>query len=182
MTQYSDEELLALFRDPEKRNYAYSLLVRQYQERLYFHVRKIVNDHDDANDVVQNTFIKAWKALDRFREDAKLYTWLYRIATNESLTFLKKQKAQKKVSMDDVAHMLSENLESDQTFDGDDLLRRLHEAVDKLPEKQKLVFNMRYFQEMKYEEISQILNTSVGGLKASYHHAVKKIEKYIRGD
>ncbi|MGB0368728.1 MAG: RNA polymerase sigma factor [Flavobacteriales bacterium] len=180
MADANEKELIREFKDPASRNFAFSKLVNTYQERLYWHIRRIVIDHDDADDVLQNTFIKAFKNLDKFREDSQLFTWLYRIATNESLTFLKKKKKNIFVSMDDVSHQLSSTLESDPELSGDAIQLKLQQAILSLPNKQRLVFNMKYFEEMKYDEISEILETSVGALKASYHHAVKKIEAHIK--
>lgn len=182
MSEYSDQELLALFKDKEKRNYAFNLIVRKYQEKLYWHIRKIVIKHDDTDDILQNTFIKVWKGLDGFRADSKLYTWLYRIATNESLTFLKQQKTKYLMPIVDYEYHLKESLEGDEYFDGDEIQRKLQKAILDLPEKQRVVFNMKYFDEMKYDDMSVILKTSVGALKASYHHAVKKIENYFKED
>ena len=159
---------------------AFNLIVDEYQQRLYWHIRRMVTNHDDANDVLQNTFIKIWKALPNFKGNSKLYTWAYRIATNESITFINKRKGD--MSFDEVAYSVSQNLEADAFFDGDEAQRKLHAAVSALPDKQKAVFNLKYFEELKYEEISEILETSVGGLKASYHHAVKKIEEYLKQD
>ena len=175
----SDKELLEKFRIPDSRNYAFNQIVRKYQKRVYWHIRRIVIDHDDADDVVQNTFIKVWKGLDNFKEDSQLYTWLYRIATNESLTFLKQKKAHLNVPFGDVEYSLSNSLTDDNYFKGDEIQKKLQLAILTLPEKQRIVFNMKYFEEMKYEDMSQVLETSVGALKASYHHAVKKIELYI---
>ena len=175
----SDKELLEQFRNPDSRNYAFNLIVRKYQKRVYWHIRRIVIDHDDADDVVQNTFIKVWKGLDNFKEDSQLYTWLYRIATNESLTFIKQKKAHLNVSFGDVEYSLGNSLTDDNFFNGDEIQKKLQLAILTLPEKQRIVFNMKYFEEMKYEEMSDVLETSVGALKASYHHAVKKIEQYI---
>ena len=180
MSDYSDKELLYLFRNSEKRNYAFNLLVRKYQERLYWHIRRIVINHEDANDVLQNTFIKIFKGLDNFREDSKLYTWFYRIATNESITFLNKKRKKYLLPIVDVENKLVNSLQSDVYFDGDEIQLKLQKAVLSLPKKQRLVFNMKYFEEMKYDEISEILNTSVGSLKASYFHAVKKIEDFLK--
>jgi RNA polymerase sigma factor (sigma-70 family) len=182
MSEYTDIELLQQFRDEHTRNFAFNQLVRTYQQRLYWHIRKIVIDHDDANDVIQNVFIKVWKHLDGFKEESGLYTWLYRIATNEALSFLRKKKKNIFVRMDDVIHEVSETLDYDPLFSGDAIQRKLQQAILKLPEQQRIIFNMKYYDEMKYEEISQILGVTVGGLKASYHHAVKKIEKFIKGD
>ena len=180
MTDHSDKKLLDQFRDPTSRNLAFSQLVNKYQERLYWHIRRIVIDHDDADDVLQNTFIKAFKNLGGFREDSQLFTWLYRIATNEALTFLKKKKRNIFVSFDDVAHGLSSKLEADPELSGDAIQLKLQQALLTLPTKQRLVFNMKYFEEMKYEDMSEVTGTSVGALKASYHHAVKKIEVFIK--
>lgn len=182
MSEYDDKELLALFKDVEKRNYAFNLIVRKYQEKLYWHIRKIVIKHEDSNDILQNTFIKVWKGLDGFREDSKLYTWLYRIATNESLTFLKQQKTKYLLPIVDYENTLKETLVSDVYFNGDEIQLNLQKAILGLPEKQRIVFNLKYFDEMKYDDMSKVLETSVGALKASYHHAVKKIEKYFTED
>ena len=179
MEHYSDDKLLDLFRDEKSRNYAYNLIVRKHQKRLYWHIRRMVIVHEDADDVLQNTLIKAWKGLLNFKEEAKLYTWLYRIASNEAISFLNKKKKRFFIPINDVEHELTNHLESDESFSGDQIQLKLQKAILTLPEKQRLVFNMKYFDDMKYAEISEILETSVGGLKASYHHAVKKIEKYI---
>lgn len=182
MTEYSDQELLNIFRDKERQNYAFNLIVRKYQERLYWHIRKIVISHDDTDDILQNTFIKAFKGLENFREDSKIYTWLYRIATNESITFLNNKKKRFFLPIGDITKELSNNLESDEYYTGDEIQLKLQKAILKLPEKQRIIFNMKYFDELKYEDMAEILDTSVGGLKASYHHAVKKIEKFILDD
>lgn len=179
MEEYTDKELLSQFRDPNTRNYAFNLLVRKYQKKIYWHIRRMVVDHDDANDVVQNVFIKVWRGLDKFKEESQLYTWLYRIATNESLSFLKQRRGGIFVSFDDVSHQLSGALEDDAYFKGDAIQKKLQQAILTLPEKQRIVFNLKYFDEMKYEDMSQVLETSVGALKASYHHAVKKIEEFL---
>ncbi|MCK4853014.1 MAG: sigma-70 family RNA polymerase sigma factor [Bacteroidales bacterium] len=180
MVDQHDKELIQQFR--ENRNYAFNLIVRKYQERLYWHIRKLVISHDDADDVLQNTFIKAFQGLEKFREDASLFTWLYRIATNESLTFLKKQRSWFYLPLGDYQQQLERTLESDTYFNGDEIQMKLQKAIIRLPEKQRLVFNMKYFEEMKYEDMSAILGTSVGALKASYHHAIKKIEHYLTRD
>ena len=180
MTDYTDKELLQIYRDSERRHYAFNLIVRKYTERLYWHIRKLVISHDDSDDVLQNTFIKVWNGLVDFREDAQLYTWLYRIATNEALTFLNQKKRRYFLPLIDVERQLSNTLESDEYFSGDELQKNLQKAILTLPEKQRVVFNLKYFEEMQYDEMSEILETSVGALKASYHHAVKKIEKYIK--
>jgi RNA polymerase sigma factor (sigma-70 family) len=182
MEHYSDDKLLTMFRDESSRNYAYNLIVRKYQERVYWHIRRILINHEDADDVTQNTLIKAWKGLHKFKEESQLYTWLYRIATNESITFLNKKKKRFFVSINDIEHELSQSLESDDQYSGDEIQLTLQKAILTLPEKQRLVFNMRYYDEMKYDEIAEVLGTSVGALKASYHHAVKKIENYIKED
>ena len=179
--EFSDQELLEKFREEGSRHYAFNLLVKKYQQRLYWHIRRIVIDHDDSNDIIQNVFIKVWKALDGFRNDSQLYTWLYRIATNESITFLNSKKKRFTISFDDVEHELSDHLASDPLFTGDKIQLKLQQAILTLPPQQRLVFNMKYFDGLKYEQIAEILNTSVGGLKANYHHALKKIEKYILG-
>lgn len=180
MTDYSDKELVSIFRENDRRNYAFNLIVRKYTERLYWHIRKLVISHDDSDDVLQNTFMKAWKGLDDFREDAQLYTWLYRIATNEALTFLNQKRRKFFLPLVDVERQLSNSLETDEYFSGDELQLKLQKAILTLPEKQRVVFNLKYFEEMKYEDMAEILDTSVGALKASYHHAVKKIEIYIK--
>jgi len=169
-----------MFKESDYRNFAFKQILRKYQERLYWHIRKIVISHEDSDDILQNTFIKVWRGLDQFREDSKLYTWLYRIATNESLTFLKQKKKRQYIPFMDVEHQLMNVLESDEYFSGDQIQLKLQKAIITLPEKQRLVFNMKYFDEMKYEDMSRILDTSVGALKASFHHAVKKIEKYLK--
>lgn len=156
----------------------FDLLVQHYKERLYWHIRRMVTYHADADDVLQNTFIKVYKGLAKFKRQSKLYTWLYRIATNEALTFLKKRRHSHPIDDDELA--LSRKLKADQYFDGDRAQLLLQEALSTLPDKQRLVFNMRYFEEMPYKDISSVVDTSVGALKASYHHAVKKIEAYVR--
>ncbi len=180
MSQHQDDkELLFQFKNEGTRESAYTAIIKKYQEKLYWHVRRMVVDHDDANDVLQNMFIKVWKSLDNFREDSQLYTWLYRIATNESLTFLEQQKKRTSASLSDEEGYLANKLVADKDFDGNKLEWKLQLAIQQLPEKQKAVFNLRYFEEMPYEEMSRVLETSEGALKASYHHAVKKIEDYI---
>ncbi len=177
--QTEDNELLQQFNNEATRERAFTAILKKYQEKLYWHIRRMVVEHEDANDVLQNMFVKAWKGLANFREDSQLYTWLYRIATNESLTFLAKQKRQSTVSMSDEENGMSNKLMADTNFDGNKLEWKLQLAVQKLPEKQKAVFNLRYYDEMPYAEMSRVLETSEGALKASYHHAVKKIEDYI---
>ncbi|SEW23107.1 RNA polymerase sigma factor [Chitinophaga arvensicola] len=175
-----DKSLLALYRVPGTKEKGFTLIIQKYQERLYWHIRRMVMDHDDANDVLQNVFIKVWKNLENFREDAQLYTWLYKIATNESLTFLEQQKRKTSVSLSEVENGLSNKLRADPQFDPNKLEWKLQRAILSLPDKQRIVFNLRYYDEMPYEEMSKVLDTSEGALKASYHHAVKKIEEYIR--
>lgn len=177
--QTDDQELLQSFKDPATREKAFTGIIKKYQEKLYWHIRRMLVDHDDTNDVLQNMFIKVWKGLENFREDSQLYTWLYRIATNESLTFLSQQKKRSSVSLSDVETGLSNKLKSDTNFDANKLEWKLQLGIQNLPEKQRLVFNLRYYDEMPYEEMSKILDTSEGALKASYHHAAKKIEEFI---
>jgi RNA polymerase sigma factor (sigma-70 family) len=174
-----DRELLEKLHSDESRNYGFNLLVRKYQERIYWHIRKMVIDHDDTDDLVQDTFLKVWKNIGSFRQDAQLYTWIYRIATNECLNFLRKKRSKFFLPINDVEHELSRKLESSDSIDGSEIQIKLQKALLKLPDKQRLVFNMKYYDEMKYEEISEITNTSVGSLKASYHYAVKKIEDFL---
>ncbi|UJH67704.1 RNA polymerase sigma factor [Allomuricauda sp. SCSIO 65647] len=178
----AEETLLVQLKEEESRSKAFEVLVNTYKERLYWHIRRIVLNHDDADDVLQNTFIKVFKNIEGFKGESKLYSWMYRIATNESLSFLKQKSKKSGISNEDLQQVLVDNLQSDVYFEGDEIQLKLQKALATLPEKQKLVFNMKYFQEMKYEEISEILETSVGGLKASYHLAVKKIEAYLRED
>ena len=182
MDKNNDIELLKLFRDENSRNYAFNLIVKKHQERVYWHIRRMVISHDDADDITQNTFIKAWKGLNNFKEDSQLFTWLYRIATNECITFLNKKKRALFIPINDVEKELSNQLESDSYYNGDEIQLKLQKAILTLPEKQRLVFNMKYYDEMKYNEISEVLKTSVGALKASYHHAVKKIENFLKED
>ena len=177
-----DKELLEKFQNEESRNYAFNLLIRKYQQRVYGHIRKMVIDHDDANDLTQDVFIKVWNNLSGFREHSQLFTWIYRIATNECLSFLKKKKRKFFLPINDVEKELVDKLESSSHIDGDTIQLKLQKALLKLPEKQRLVFNMKYYDEMKYEEISEVLGTSVGALKASYHLAIKKIETFLNED
>ena len=178
--QEDDKELLYRFKESDTKEAAFTAIIKKYQEKLYWHIRRMIVDHDDTNDVLQNMFIKVWKSLENFREDSQLYTWLYRIATNESLTFLGQQKKRNSVSLSDVENGLSNKLKSDSHFDANKLEWKLQLGIQKLPEKQRLVFNLRYYDEMPYEEMSRVLETSEGALKASYHHAVKKIEESIK--
>jgi RNA polymerase sigma factor (sigma-70 family) len=177
-----DKELLEKFRQEDTRHYAFNILVHEYQKRLYWHIRKILIDHDDTNDVLQNVFVKIWRNLDGFKGESQLYTWLYRIATNESITFLNQKKKRAGVPLDEASSFLGTSLQSDSLFKGDEIQAKLQKAILTLPDKQRIVFNMKYFDNIKYEEMSKILETSVGALKASYHHAVKKIERYLTED
>jgi RNA polymerase sigma-70 factor (ECF subfamily) len=179
LTQQDDAELLIQFRNPATKESSYTTIIKKYQERLYWHVRRMVVDHEDANDVLQNVFIRVWKALENFKEESQLYTWLYRIATNESLTFLEGQKKRSAVSLSDVESGLSNKIRADKHFDANKAEWKLQLAIQQLPEKQKVVFTLRYYDEMPYEEMSRVLDTSEGALKASYHHAVKKVEDYM---
>ena len=176
----SEEELLELLQNESTKEKGFRILVLQYQERLYWHVRRIVKTHENSDDVVQNVFIKIHRNINKFKGDSKLYTWLYRIATNESLTFIKQQQRHSTETIDNPDFNLSERLTADTFLESKTIQDVLQKAIDQLPEKQKLVFNMRYFQELSYQAISEILGTSEGGLKASYHHAVKKIEAFVK--
>jgi len=178
MQDYQDEELIEMLRAKGK-DFAFSFIVKKYKETLYWHIRKMTINHDDADDVLQNTFIKAWKGLDNFRADSKLYTWMYRIATNETISFLNKKRKNIALPIDIKDELLSK-LESDVYFNGDEMQLKLQKAILQLPDKQRIVFNMKYFDEIKYTEMAKILETSEGALKASYHHAVKKIEGYLK--
>lgn len=181
--QCGDDELLAAFKVEKTKERAFSELVRRYQERLYWHIRRMVVHHEDANDVLQNVFIKVWKALADFRADSSVYTWLYRIGTNETLTYIEQQKRRASVSMsdnDEGENIYANKLKAEQGYDGNKIEWKLQQALHTLPEKQKLVFTLRYYDEMPYEKMSEILGTSEGALKASYHHAVKKIETFLK--
>ncbi|MDR1939001.1 MAG: sigma-70 family RNA polymerase sigma factor [Tannerellaceae bacterium] len=182
MRQYTEDELVERLRNPSTSREAFEWVVSLYGEKLYWQIRKMVLNHDDTNDLLQNTFLKAWMNIDCFRGDAKLSTWLYKIAINECITFLNRQRTLNLVSMDDADVFLLERLKGDAYFDGDSAQMKLQEAILRLPEKQRLVFNMKYFDEMKYDDMSEILGTSVGALKASYHHAVKKVEEFLTRD
>lgn len=178
-SSYDEREVLALLQDESTQRQGFERIVAHYSEPLYWQIRRIVLSHDDANDLLQNTFIKAWTSIGYFRGEAKLSTWLYRIALNECLTFLARQKAASTISLDDPEADALQKLEGDAYFSGDQAQLLLQKALLTLPEKQRMVFNLKYYQEMKYEEMSEIFGTSVGALKASYHHAVKKIEKFL---
>ncbi|MDF7812017.1 RNA polymerase sigma factor [Hymenobacter sp. YC55] len=174
-----DQDILAKFADPAARNVAFNQLVRKYQTKVYWHIRKMVVDHDDADDLTQDVFVKVWKHLESFRQDASLYTWIYRIATNECLSFLASKRRKFFLPLNDVGAELAAKIEADPSLAGDDIELRLQKAILKLPDKQRLVFNLRYYDEMPYEQMAEVTGTSVGALKASYHHAAKKIEQYI---
>jgi len=173
-----DNVLLQEFSVPATREKGFTGIIKKYQERLYWHIRRMVVHHEDANDVLQNVFIKVWHGLENFREDARLYTWLYRIATNESLSFLEQKKRKWAASIENESAM-ADVLKAEKDFDPNKIEWKLQMAIQQLPEKQRLVFNLRYYDEMPYEEMSRVLDTSEGALKASYHHAVKKIEDFI---
>ncbi len=179
MEHYTDEYLLELYKQSGNPNYAFNLIVKKYQEKIYWHLRRLVIDHEDTNDLVQEVFVKAWKALGNFRSESGLFTWLYRIATNEALTFLKRKRLRYFLPWNDVEDVLSNKIDTGTFFSGNEIQKKLQKAILKLPEKQRIVFNLRYYDEMKYEDMSAVLDTSVGALKASYHHAVNKIEKYL---
>lgn len=174
-----DREILTLFREGARER-AFNELMRSYSERLYWHIRNLVQIHEDADDVLQNTWVKVWEALDTFRGDAQLYTWLYRIATNEAVSFLKKARLKAALSLTDYERALGNRLKADDYFSGDRLQLALQKAIATLPPKQKAVFTLRYFQELPYEEISEILETSVGSLKTSYHYAAEKVEAEVK--
>ncbi|MFM7431771.1 MAG: RNA polymerase sigma factor [Flammeovirgaceae bacterium] len=174
-----DKELLLKIRNPDSRNYGLNMLVRTYQQRVYWHVRKMVIDHDDADDLTQEIFIKIHKYIDTFREDSQLFTWIYRIATNECLSFLNKKKRKFFLPIEDVTQQLIAKVDNDPDLNGDEIQKRLQKAILQLPDKQRLVFNMKYFDDMPYEQMAEVTKTSVGALKASFHHAVKKIEEYL---
>ena len=177
-----EEFIIAKLKNPDTKNYGFNLIVQEYQERIYWHIRKMVIDHDDADDLVQEVFVKVWKNLDKFREDSKLFTWIYRIATNECLNFLQRKKKKFFLPIHDVGKELMGKLDQSVLLDGDAIEMKLQKALLKLPDKQRLVFNMKYYDDMKFDEISKVTDTSVGALKASYHHAVKKIEEFLKTD
>lgn len=178
--QEPETRLVAQLLDASTRNLAFHEVIKTYERKIYWHVRKLVIDHDDTNDVVQETFVKAWQHLDNFRADSRIYTWLYRIATNESLMFLRKKSKRFFLPLHDITSELESKLQSPQHFNGTRTERLLHQAILRLPEKQRVVFNLKYFEEMSYEEMAEVTETSVGALKASYHHAVKKVEDYLK--
>ena len=174
-----DHEILLKFQDPASRNLAFNQLVRKYQSKVYWHVRKMVVDHDDADDLTQDVVVKVWQHLDGFRRDAQLFTWIYRIATNECLSFLGSKRRRFLLPLTDVGAELAAKLAADPALAGDEIERTLQKAILTLPDKQRLVFNLRYYDEMPYEQMAAVTGTSVGALKASYHHAVKKVEDYV---
>lgn len=176
----AETTLIHQLKNTHTKESAFRELMHLYKKRLYWHIRKIVISHDDADDVLQNTFIKIYKNIENFNEQSKLYSWMYRIATNESITFINKRAKEKNLDITDYQKQMVSHLESDDFFTGDEIQLILQKAIATLPQKQQLVFNMKYFDEMKYDEMSEILETSVGALKASYFHAVKKIEHYIK--
>ena len=175
-----EKELVISLKSKNESERAFRVLVNLYKERLYWHIRKIVLNHEDTDDILQNTFIKIYKNIHKFEEKSKLYTWMYRIATNESITFLNKKAKKKNITIEEVKNQLIENLESDIYFEGNQIQILFQKAINTLPQKQQLVFNMKYFEDHTFENLSEILETSVGGLKSSYHIAVKKITAYIK--
>ena len=175
----TDEEIISNFKSEDTRSYAFSLLVRKYQQKLYWLLRRMVVDYDDADDLLQNVWIKVWQHLHSFKAESQLYTWLYRIASNEALSHLDKKKRRFLLPLVDVEAELGRKIDNDPSFDGDALEKKLQKGILSLPDKQRMVFQLRYYEEMPYEEMSKVLDTSVGSLKASYHHAAKKIEVYI---
>ena len=179
MKEPSDGNIIQLLKDENTRSKAFSSVVQKHQEQLYWLIRKMVLSHEDANDILQNTFLKAWSGLGSFRGDSQISTWLHRIAINETFTFLASMQMKNVENILDIENIMVQNLQSDSYFSGDEIQLKLQKAILSLPPKQRLVFNMKYFEERKYEEMEEILNTSVGALKASYHHAVKKIENFL---
>lgn len=178
--KYTEKEIILKLQEPDQQREAFEWIVNTYKEQLYYQIRRMVLSHEDADDLLQNTFIKAWNNLEYFRGEAKLSTWLYRIALNECLNFLNKQRAQKHLSIEESEANLLNQLESDPYFDGDQTQLLFEKAIQTLPEKQRIIFHLKYFHIMKYNEISEIMGTSIGALKASYHHAVKKIEEFFK--
>lgn len=176
----AEADLVDQLKNVQSQSKAFEVLINTYKQRLYWHIRGIVLNHDDADDVLQNTFIKVFRNINGFKGDSKLYSWMYRIATNEALSFLKSKSKKEGISNEELQNQMLDNLQADVYFEGDEIQLKLQKAIATLPEKQKLVFNMKYFQELKYGEISEILETSVGGLKASYHLAAKKIEAFLK--
>lgn len=178
----SENQLIQRLQNKKTASAAFKEMVTLYKERLYWHIRNMVKNHEDTHDVLQNTFIKVFNNIQNFKGDSKLYSWMYRIATNEAINFLNKQAKRLQISSEDLQHQLIDNLESDVYFEGDEIQLKLQKAIASLPAKQQQVFNLKYFQELKYREMAEILQTSEGALKASYHHATKKIEKFLKSD
>ena len=177
-----EEELVQLLQNPKRKDEAFGILLKEYKVRLYWHIRNFVKVHEDADDVLQNVFIKVYRNIHKFKGESKLYSWMYRIASNESITFLNKKAKKLNISNEEIKDYILDNLQSDVYFEGDEIQLKLQKAIARLPEKQQLVFNMKYFQDLKYKEMSIILETSVGALKSNYHHAVKKIEVYLKNN
>ncbi|HOZ97155.1 MAG TPA: sigma-70 family RNA polymerase sigma factor [Niabella sp.] len=177
--EITDKELLDMFRDESTKEKAFTQIINKYKEKLYWHIRRMVVSHEDADDILQNVFIKVWKGLDNFREESQLFTWLYRVATNESITLIQKLKKMRAFTVNNSESILSDKIKADEYFDAQKLEWKLQLAIQTLPEQQRLVFNLRYFDEMPYNEMSEILHVTSGSLKASYHHAAKKIEAYL---
>ncbi|GIV34740.1 MAG: DNA-directed RNA polymerase sigma-70 factor [Chitinophagales bacterium] len=180
--EVSDSHILSTFKNQATREEGLKMLMHKYQQRLYWVIRRMVIVHEDADDVLQNVFIKVWNNLDRFQEQSQLYTWLYRIAINETLTFLKRRKRKAAISLDDEESFVVQQLKADVYFNSSEMQEKLQRAIASLPPKQKAVFVMRYYDELSYEQMSEMLGTSVGALKASYHHALKKIESFLTED
>jgi len=181
LLQVEDQQLIASFKNERTKEVAFTSLVKKYQERLYWHIRKMVVSHDDTHDILQNVFIKVWKNLGEFRQESALFTWLYRIATNETLTWIEQKKRRSSITVPADTEIFAERVAAQKDFDPSKIEWKLQQAVASLPDKQRLVFNMRYYDEMPYERMSEVLDTSTGALKASYHHAVKKIEVFLLG-
>ncbi len=178
----TEEEIISNLKSGQRSEEAFSALVNEHKVRLYWHIRHMVKTHEDADDVLQNTFVKVYKNIKRFKGESKLYSWMYRIATNESITFLNKKAKKKNISVPELKDYIINSLESDVYFEGDQIQLKLQKAIETLPEKQKQVFMMKYFEDLPYKEMSEILNTSEGALKSNYHHATKKIEKYLKNN
>ena len=179
---WTDEEIIEKIRDEKTVNYGFNLLMDKYQEKVYWVIRRMVIEHGVADDLAQDTFVKVWKNIDSFKGGSKLYTWIYRIATNEALNHLRKSKRRFFLPIGDIEYELTSSLDADVYYNGDDIELKLQKAILKLPKKQRLVFNMKYFEEMKFKDISEIMKVSIGSLKAQYYHAVKKIEKFVKED
>lgn len=177
-----DLELVDRLKSNQHKDQAFTLLLKLYKQRLYWHIRHILKSHEDTDDVLQNTFIKIYNNIDGFKGESKLYSWMYRIATNESITFLKKESKRMLMSSEEIQENAINNLKADPYFEGDEIAIKLQKAIATLPPKQQTVFNMRYFEEIKYSELAEILETSEGALKASYHLATKKIESYLKNN